>query len=290
MSVSLHAQPSDIDLANVKTLYANASFEEALAELGTLSASNWNEHVDEYRALCLLALGRTQEAEEVLEHLVRHSPLHTLADDQFSPRLVSLFEAVRGQTVPAVARELYTKAKGVYEAGRLDDAIAQFQQFITLLSDASLVEQSPNLGELKELGEEFLKLAEEKRRAQAPSSSDAAVPTPPSSAPTAQNVLESGRTFTANDRDVTPPVEVQRVLPKWTPPANVRARFAIRGTLEVVTDERGAIESAKMVKPLSPFYDNELLAATKQWKYRPATKGNVPVKYRWLMEIVLAPE
>jgi TonB family protein len=57
--------------------------------------------------------------------------------------------------------------------------------------------------------------------------------------------------------------------------------------LEVVIDTDGAIESAKLVKPLSPLYDRELLAAAKRWKYRPAMKGSEPVKYRWLMEIVL---
>ncbi|PWT79785.1 MAG: hypothetical protein C5B57_13300 [Blastocatellia bacterium] len=299
VTVLLHAQGSLTNLTNVQALYASASYEEALAELAKVDTASWNEHVDEYRALCFLALGRTREAEQALEHLVRERPLHSIAGDQYSPRFVSLFETVRRQTVPVVAREVYANARRAYEAGRFDDATGGFRQLAEILSDPTLVEQSPNLADVKELGDGFLKLAEAKRLAAAadpvPSRSSAPAPavgpvpsTSPAPAPPDPVVVSTTRVFTVADHDVRPPVEIQRRLPLWSPSNGPRPLGEIRGLLEVVTDTEGAIESATLVKSLTPLYDRELLAATKGWKFRPAIKDNEPVKYRWLMEIVLS--
>src|SRR5262249_17483781 len=158
LTVFLSAQGSATDLTHVKALYADAAYDEALAELATIDATGWSEQVDEYRALCLLALGRTREAEQVLEHLIRLKPLHSVAEDQLSPRFVSLFKTVRWRIVPSVAREVYANAKRAYDAGRFDEAEGQFRQLAEILSDADLVEQGSNLADLKELGEGFLKL------------------------------------------------------------------------------------------------------------------------------------
>jgi len=46
---------SGADLTNVRSLYASASYDEALAELNKVDADSWTEQVDEYRALCLVA-------------------------------------------------------------------------------------------------------------------------------------------------------------------------------------------------------------------------------------------
>jgi tetratricopeptide (TPR) repeat protein len=274
----MRAQVGPADLASAKALYASASYEEALTELGRIGAADWDEHVDEYRAACLLALGRTREAEQALEHLVRLRPLHSLAKDQMSPRVVSLFETVRWRTLPSVARELYTKAKSTYEAGRPDEAIAQFRQLAELLSEGGLVEQTPNLADVKELGEGFLALAEARIAA-------ASKPSPPTLPPPV--VVETARIFTEDDRDVTAPIAIDRRLPNWNPTNAARMPGAVRGILEVVTARGGGVESAKLIKPLSPLYDRDLLAAAKQWKFRPAMKDGQPVRYRWQMEIVL---
>jgi TonB family protein len=281
LSAPLRAQVAPADLTSAKALYASASYEEALTELGKIGVADWDEHVDEYRALCLLALGRTSEAEQALEHLVRLRPLHSLANDQMSPRVVSLFETVRWRTLPSVARELYTEAKSAYDAGSLDEAIAHFRQLAGLLSEANLVEQTPNLGDLKELGDGFLKLAE----ARVAAASTPSPPTPPT--PPTPVVVETTRIFTTDDRDVTAPVAIERRLPNWNPTSAARIPGAVRGTLEVVTDKRGVVESAKLIKSLSAVYDRDLLAAAKEWKFKPAMKDGQPVGYKWVMEIVL---
>ena len=69
--VFLLAAPAGVaaapDLAEVRELYAAASYEEALAAIDTLEAPNQIEAVEQLRALCLLGLGRTKEAERSLE-------------------------------------------------------------------------------------------------------------------------------------------------------------------------------------------------------------------------------
>jgi TonB family protein len=270
------------DLASAKTLYASASYEEALAELGKIPVESWDEHVDEYRALCLLALGRTREAEQALEHLVRLRPLYSVPSDQMSPRVVQLFETVRWRTVPAVAREMYTNAKGAFDAGRVDDAVALFRQLGQLLSDATLIEQTPNLADIKELGDGFLKLAQARLPPPAP-----AAPAAPPPAPAAPAAAVEAQIFTPDDADVTAPVEIERRMPRWVVPSSARAAEPVRGVLEVVSDATGTIESVKVVRPMSPTYDRELVATSRQWKFRPAMKDGMPVRYRWLMEIVL---
>ena len=55
------------DLANVRDLYAAASYAEALEVLGGVEGTDNTEVVEQYRALCLLGLGRTADAEKALE-------------------------------------------------------------------------------------------------------------------------------------------------------------------------------------------------------------------------------
>ena len=62
------ATAADDPLTQAKTLYADASFEEALGTLDRMTgAAASTPEVLTYRALCLLALGRVPEAQAVAE-------------------------------------------------------------------------------------------------------------------------------------------------------------------------------------------------------------------------------
>ena len=65
-------------LMKAKALYADASYDEALTVLKNSDAAEAHQ----YRALCLIALGRTQEAERALEALINAAP--TYAIDELS--------------------------------------------------------------------------------------------------------------------------------------------------------------------------------------------------------------
>jgi hypothetical protein len=288
--VSVLAPPlaSAADLTKTKALYASASYEEALSELEKVDAAHWDEQVDEYRALCLVALGRLEEAERALEHLIRLKPFHSVTNDRLSPRVVLLFQAVRTRTLPAVIRERYSKARNDYSTGNMDQAAAGFRELIVLLSEDDLIEQMPSLTDIQELSEGFLGLAEAKLAAAshevAPAEAPATLPRPPK--PT---TIEPAQVFSPADRDVVAPIEIERRMPPWNPPPSLTGPRVLRGVLEVLCDTTGSIEFARVIEPLSLYYDRELVAATKQWKFHPATKDGAPVKYRWLMEVVLNP-
>ena len=64
-------------LADARALYSSAAYDEALAMLNGLHASDQRPEdggaIDQYRALCLLALGRTDEARHAIEAIVTAS-------------------------------------------------------------------------------------------------------------------------------------------------------------------------------------------------------------------------
>jgi TonB family protein len=57
--------------------------------------------------------------------------------------------------------------------------------------------------------------------------------------------------------------------------------------MEVVIDQNGAVESAVMSGSLSAEYDHLALAATKSWRYRPATIDGTPVRFKKVVLIAL---
>ena len=87
-------------LSAAKDLYASAAYEDALSTLTRITeagstAQEIARQVDEYRAFCLYALGRTGEAESVAESMLRKDPLMKLDAADVSPRLESMFSNVR---------------------------------------------------------------------------------------------------------------------------------------------------------------------------------------------------
>ena len=94
--------------------------------------------------------------------------------------------------------------------------------------------------------------------------------------------------FTLSDSDVTPPVVVDQPLPRWSSATNLPER-ALRGTLELVIDEKGGVESVTLVEPVWPPYDAELLFLAKKWRYEPALKQGKPVRFKRVLVIKVDP-
>jgi hypothetical protein len=296
-------------LASAKELYASASYEEALTHLSQAGPSEDMEQVETYRALCLMALGRDGEAVQSIERLLDRNPFHSLTDAEVSPRLVALFRDVRTKRLPAAARDLYTKARLKFDERSYLAAADLFRELLAGIGREDLDGQA-GLADLKILAEGFLRQSEIEiiRNGQTtpatpgapPVPSEPPAPRPAPAPPPAVDALPVGGglplggtpapvIYSQEDRYVVAPVEVARKMPNWNPPITV-PRGVYQGQLEVVIDERGGIESAKILLSIAPGYDPLLLEATKKWKFRPATLNGEPVKYRRRYEIILHPE
>jgi hypothetical protein len=112
VGVSVGAQDH---LNAAKDLYASAAYEDALSALArideTAAAPAVARQVDEYRAFCLFALGRTSEAETVAEALIRRHPLGGLEAADTSPRIERLFSDVRARLLPSLIRDRFRAAR-----------------------------------------------------------------------------------------------------------------------------------------------------------------------------------
>ena len=92
--------------------------------------------------------------------------------------------------------------------------------------------------------------------------------------------------YSANDRDVTPPVAAYPRLPA-EPPTRIPAGDL--STLELLVDETGQVESVKLQG--RPRHLGEALlvtvnlSAAKTWRFLPAVKDGRPVKYRKLVQV-----
>src|SRR5438034_10445316 len=91
-------------LADARALYSAAAYDDALAMLDRLHASDQRAEdgraIDQYRALCLLALGRMDEATRAIQTIVAALPSYHLSDAEASARLRASLRAVRQALLP----------------------------------------------------------------------------------------------------------------------------------------------------------------------------------------------
>lgn len=115
-----------------------------------------------------------------------------------------------------------------------------------------------------------------------PSFSDSGSSTPPEpesvtepSAPAPTVAPAPSRAFTPDDLDVVQPVLLSSSLP--TPSFEAPESVTV---IDLVIDEHGRVVHATLASPIVRFEERMLLSAVKAWRFRPATKDGVPVKYR----------
>ena len=154
-----------------------------------------------------------------------------------------------------------------------------FTQVLIALADRDVAVEAkqPPLSDLRMLAGGFQELA-------------AKAATPPPLPPLAPVVVPAPppppaapRIYTGGETNVIPPSIVNQALPPF-PGQSVIPRS---GKLEVVIDESGLVESAIMTGSITQNYDVLALAATKAWRYKPATLNGVPVKFRKTVQITV---
>ncbi len=286
---------NDDPIETAKSLYLSASYSEALAALANLPPGTDMDAADKYRALCFLGLDRLDDADKALEALVRRHPLYTM-DSTESPKLMAIFQTTRTRTLPGIARTMFASAKDAFEKKELTAASSQFADLMKVLAAPELANAS-ELADMRMLADGFAKLTDQQlvaEKAALPSNptatrAAASSPAPAPSAASSTAKAEGPRVYSLDDDGIVPPVAQVQTMPMWTPPNDNFRRVTFSGAIEVLIDERGAVESARIIEPLNAIYDQLLLSAAKNWRYTPAMRQGQPVKYRKQMKINLKP-
>jgi hypothetical protein len=126
-------------LSRAKDLYHSAAYDEALALLDGIGDARREvaTEVAQYRAFCLLALDRRDEARQAIERIVNLDPFYLPSDAEASPRIRSVFQEIRRGRLPRVVQQSYAEAKSAFD--RSDpDAYAQFDRVLALLDDPDM--------------------------------------------------------------------------------------------------------------------------------------------------------
>lgn len=263
------------ELAAARGLYATAAYEDALDQLNRIRSTDaLRDQVDTYKALCLLALGRTRDSEKMIEQILARNPQYVPNESEVSPRLMVVYRSVRSRLVPGAARSMYAAARANFDDKKYEMAAAQLRELIALLNTD---DGDPMMADLRLLAEDFLRLAE--------TGGAPPIDTRTPLLSISRVAVTKGPVYSILDRNVVAPVEVSRPqpildAPRGTPPG------LYQGLVEVVIDEAGRVESATIRRSISAAFDAELLASTEKWRFQPATRGGQPVKYRRSYEVI----
>jgi protein TonB len=276
--------PAEDSLASARDLYASAAYEDALAVLNRLPQSNQPleeaRAVDQYRVLCLMALGRTAEAEHAIEAVIAGDPAFRPAAD-VSPRVRATFSDVRRRVLPVIIQQTYSSGKAAFDRKDFAAAASAFTQMLVMMTDPDVEAAAgkPPLSDLRTLAAGFRDLA-----------ATAAPPPPPppppaDPVPVAPPAPAVPRVYMASDLDVVPPIPLQQQLPAFPGQLTV----ARQGLIDVLIDETGVVQTATMTQSVSRQYDGLAVAAARNWRYRPATLNGMPVKYRKAVQVSVKP-
>ena len=273
------AQTADA-LQQVKSLYASAAYEDALSVIARAQASGRRVEFEQYRVFCLVALGRTAEAERAIASVVQADPSFVPDTSDMSPRIRDLFTKTRRALVPEIAHRLYVEAREALDRQDKAAATTKFEAVVRLIdssTDDKLKQggeaEEPLLSELRLLAAGFLDLS---RATAARAAATGAPPRQPAPAGSPASI------------DITAPTPIKQELPAWTPP-DPTMRREFRGAVRVYISEAGRVTDAELSPSIHPSYDRVLLAAARTWQYAPALRNGSPVASEKLIEVVLKP-
>jgi hypothetical protein len=263
---------ADTSLAAARDLYVSASYDDALAMLSALSngtrSLDERQSIDLYRTLCLFALGKTADADRVIESMLLRDPLYRAGNEELSPRVETAFQTARRRILPSVIQQKYAEAKAAFDKQDWATASTGFAEVLKSISDPDIAASAiaPPLSDIKTLASGFRDLAVK------------STPPPPAPKPVeaAKPVVRPVKAvYTAEDREVLPPVAIVQRVPKY--PANVTR--PLQGVVQFVIDENGAVQTPTMPVSIDMSYDGMVVSAAKKWQYTPAMLDGKPVKY-----------
>jgi TonB family protein len=264
-------------LQRVHDLYASAAYEAALTAVSGLNGSK--PEIDQYRILCLVALGRMDAAERAVEQLLKQHPLYRPLAADTPPRIQELFTTVRRHLGPSLVQAMYLDGKNAFDAKDRAIAVRIFEELARVTDDRDL-QDSPVIGEMRVLAEGFLTLS----KALPSNELDDTVGTIPAVAP----ITIPGPAAPATVASA--PVPIREELPIWTPRDEIGRRLEFRGAVRVSITASGTVESAELVRSIHPAYDELLRRAAKTWTYYPGRINGQAVPSERTITVVLKPK
>jgi hypothetical protein len=272
-------------LAAARDLYAAAVYDDALAMLNGLRGADRRPEearaIEQYRALCLLALGRTDEAMGAIQVLVTAAPSYHISDAEASPRVRAAFRDVRQRMLPAIIQQKYADARAAFDRKNFTAASEGFKLVLELLNDPELgsAANQPALAQLRPMAVNFRDLSAASA-APAPAPAPARPAVARAAAPPPRPVAP--RIYSLADANVVPPTPLRQTMPV------LGEVFVQRqGVVEIIVNETGLVETATMTVPVNVVYNGLVLAAAKNWRYMPATVDGVAVKFRNTIQLDL---
>jgi hypothetical protein len=262
--------------ARAKDLYASAEYEQALQILDGAEFAAGGVEVDQYRALCLLALGRNDAALRVIQRIVEKNPLFEPPATQVSPRVQSTFRDVRKQLLPAIVRQTYTDAKAAFDAGEMDKAKRRFEDVIAEVDGLEGL-GSKEFGDLRVLSKGFVDLIARSAKP-APAVPPPAAPAPEPVARETVPPAPSRAIHTVGEAGLVAPVVISQAMPPWHPSRQDTQTY--EAVVSIVIDETGAVTELSVQGMLPPVYEASLRRSAMNGRFRPATLKGVPVRYR----------
>jgi Gram-negative bacterial TonB protein C-terminal len=277
--------PARDSLGAARDLYASARYDEALAVLNDMRPADAPagssidlKSIEQYRSLCLLALGRGSEAEAAIAAVVTADPAYLPGDAEASPRVRAAFSDVRKRLLPEIATTRYAEAKATFDRKDYARASVQFRQVLALLDD-------PDMGgrhaDLRTVTSGFLDLAV--AATPLPEPPKPAVSAPALAAPPPPPPADRNRIYSMNDTEVVAPVIIRQDIPRLSP--NMKAQAKDHGVVEVVIDEQGRVAMIAVRQSVQPMYDAELMTKGREWRYQPAMLNGQPVRYRKMIQL-----
>jgi TonB family protein len=262
----------------VEDLYASAAYEAALTAATSLNSSQATPEIEQYRVLCLVALGRTDAAERAVEQLLTRHPLYRPLAADTPPRIQELFTEVRRRLGPSVARAMYLEGKSAFDRKERAEAVRIFEELARVTDDRDL-RGDPAIGEMRVLAEGFLTLS----HALPSNDVEDLVEAIPALAP----IAVPGSAVTAPV--ATAPVPIREELPPWAPHDELGRRLEFRGAVRVSISASGTVNTADVIRSVHPAYDELLRRAAKDWTYNPARVNGVAVPSERVITVILKP-
>ena len=273
-------------LAKAKALYDSAAYEEALTVLASVEVPE----AQQYRALCMLALGRAQDARSAVELLVSTAPLFEPSSEDMPPRFLTLVTEAKTKLVPGIARETFNEGRDQFRSGDREQSLEKFALVLTLTETPGFNETS-DAEDLRTLASGFIDLAlaiaAARLEPKAADSTLAESKSPELKAPetlTAPTVAESAPAA-GHSMEVSQPVAIRQTIPAV--PSGIAGLGSPTAAVRVAIGPDGKVIAASMQQTSHPLYDRLVLQAAREWLYMPAMLNGRPVTSEKVVSIQL---